>query len=219
METIKPALLVIDMENGFLDERSAQCIPSAVMTVHKCASVIFSCREKGIPVFFVTRKYRGNGSDVEFTRYQSWIDGGKAMSPLCEESISAAIPAEFGSSERDYHIYKPRFSAFFQTELDLILRRLGINTIVLIGTTTPNCIRTTCYDGISLDYNVVVLRDCVSSVTEEIQQGNLRDMQNIGAKIMSSEAFIYGTAILENQVAKVREQVQKDISQIEAISF
>lgn len=215
MEPIRPALLVIDMENGFLSEESAQCIKNARLTLPTCANVIFACREKDIPVIFVYRKYRGNGSDVEYTRYQSWVRGGKAMSPLCEENISCQIPPEFGTSDRDYHIEKPRFSAFFQTELDLLLRRLRVNTIVLTGTTTPNCIRTTCYDGISLDYNVVVIRDCVSSNDDEIQQSNLRDMQNIGAKIMSSEAFIYGTAILDNTVDRVRDMVARDKSQVE----
>ena len=67
-----------------------------------------------------------------------------------------------------------------------LLRRLGVRRVILAGTTTPNCIRTTCYDALSLDYDVTVLRDCTSSVTEEIQQANLRDMQNIGAAVMDS---------------------------------
>lgn len=215
MEAVRPALLVIDMENGFLNADSAQCIVNARQTIPACANVIFSCREKGIPVIFVYRKYRGNGSDVEFTRYQSWVEGGKAMSPNCREELSWEMPAEFGASERDYHIVKPRYSAFFQTELDLILRRLRVNTIVLTGTTTPNCIRTTCYDGISLDYNVVVIRDCVSSNSDEIQQSNLRDMKNVGAQIMSSEAFIYGTATPDNLSGRVQDHVRQDLSRIE----
>ena len=47
----------------------------------------------------------------------------------------------------------------------------------------PNCIRTTCYDALSLDYDVVVLSDCTSSVTDEVQSANLRDMARIGARI------------------------------------
>lgn len=48
--------------------------------------------------------------------------------------------------------------------------------MILTGTTTPNCIRTTCYDAIALEYNTVVLTDCCSSHTEEIQWVNLEDM-------------------------------------------
>ncbi len=203
----KTALIVIDMQNGFINEDSAQCIRGAKATVPACAAVINNCRARGIPVFFVTRRYRADGSDVEHTRFESWLKGGRAMSPGSPGEISEALPAEFGECEKDYHIIKPRYSAFFGTELDLILRRLGINTLVLTGTTTPNCIRTTCYDGISLEYNVVVLSDCTSSNTGEIQQSNLRDMADVGAQIMTGAEFISASVPVADTVSYVREQV------------
>lgn len=58
-----------------------------------------------------------------------------------------------------------------------------VDTVILAGTTTPNCIRSSCYDALSLDYDVVVLSDCTSSVTDEVQRANLEDMARIGAKI------------------------------------
>ena len=67
------------------------------------------------------------------------------------------------------------------------MRRLGTDTVILAGTTTPNCIRTSCYDALSLDYDVVVLSDCTSSVTEGVQRANLADMARICARIMTSE--------------------------------
>lgn len=60
-----------------------------------------------------------------------------------------------------------------------------MDTVILAGTTTPNCIRTSCYDALSLDYDVIVLSDCTSSVTEEVQCANLADMARIGAGIMT----------------------------------
>ena len=74
----------------------------------------------------------------------------------------------------------------------MLLRRLRIDTLVLMGTTTPNCIRTTCYDALSLDYDVIVLSDCTSSKSEEIQRSNLRDMEDAGAIIMDSGAWMKG---------------------------
>ena len=184
------ALIVIDMQRGFISERSPLYIDGAAATVPACATVIEHCRKTGIPVFFVTRSYSADGSDVEHTRRDAWLKGGKPLSPGCAEVISSEMPEEFGSDPHDYHIVKPRYSAFFATGLDLVLRRLGIDRLILAGTTTPNCIRTTCYDAISLDYDVVVLSDCTSSKTEEIQQSNLRDMANIGAEITGSRSFL-----------------------------
>ena len=186
----KAALLVIDMQNGFISPASPLFIAGAPATVPQCAEVISSCRERGIPVFFVIREYLADGSNVEHTRYDVWLKGGKPLSPGCAETISAAMPESFGACEQDFTIIKPRYSAFFATELDMILRRKGIRHVILAGTTTPNCIRTTCYDAICLDYEVTVLSDCTSSVTEEIQQSNLRDMANVGARIIDSREFL-----------------------------
>ncbi len=187
---MKQALIIIDMQNGFLNPESPLCIRDARATVPACAKVIAACREAGVPVIFVNRAYRADGSDVEHTRYKVWAEGGKPLTPGSTGPLSVENPPEFGRCPQDYEIIKPRYSAFFQTSLDLLLRRLGVDTVLLTGTTTPNCIRTTCYDAISLDYKVVVLSDCCSSNTDEIQRANMLDMANVGAEICASEAFL-----------------------------
>ena len=189
------ALLVIDMQNGFLCEKSPLFIDGAPATVAACAGVIRACRENNIPVFFITRSYAADGSDVERARRAAWEAGGKPLSPGCAKEISAEMPEAFGKDAGDYRIVKPRYSAFFATGLDLILRRLGVRRLILTGTTTPNCIRTTCYDALSLDYEVTVLSDCTSSKTAEIQESNLRDMANVGAEIASSETFLQKVSV------------------------
>ena len=180
----KVAFLLIDMQYGFLHPDSIHCIRNAAATVPSCAEAIRIARKKEIPVFFIKRHYRADGSDVENTRYSQWVQGGRGLSP---DSWSAQEPDALRPQPGDYTIIKPRWSAFFQTELDLILRRLGIRTVILAGTTTPNCIRTTCYDANALDYNVIVLSDCTSSQTEEIQRVNLEDMARMGAVIWTLE--------------------------------
>ncbi len=187
---MKQALLIIDMQNGFLNPESPLCIRDARATVPACAAVIDGFRRAKAPVVFINRAYRADGSDVEHTRRRVWEEGGRPLTPGSTGLLSVENPAEFGRADGDYEIIKPRYSAFFQTPLDLLLRRLGVDTVVLTGTTTPNCIRTTCYDAISLDYRVVVLEDCCSSNTKEIQQANLLDMKNVGAEIRSSAAFL-----------------------------
>lgn len=188
MEYTNTALIVIDMQKAFIEAESPLCIAGAKSTIPACASAIEAARSKGIPVFFVKRQYRENGSDVELTRYDKWKNG-KPLAPGSHGPLSEEFPVELTPGEDDYVIVKPRWSAFFGTELDIILRRLQIRTVVLTGTTTPNCIRTTCYDANSLEYNVVILEDCCSSMTPEIQKANIEDMERMGAIISSSEAF------------------------------
>ena len=204
------ALVVIDMENAFIDPASPSYIKNALATVPTCGKVIEKARERKTPVFFVNRVYRKNGSDVEFTRYESWCKGERYLAPDSTGPLSIDVPEVFKPKAGDYTIIKPRFSAFFQTELDLILRRLGVKTVFLAGTTTPNCIRTTCYDGISLEYNIVIIEDCCSSNTEEIQRVNMEDMERVGAVRVMSAAFLAEEYSVEDLAGDIQKRVQAD---------
>ncbi len=204
----KSAYLLIDMEEAFVHPQGAHCIKGALATVPACSATMQLAREKGIPIFYIKRIYRENGSDVELTRYSSWVAGGRAMGAASIGSNSIEAPQGLEPQAGDYTIIKPRWSAFFQTELDLILRRLGIRTVILAGTTTPNCIRTTCYDANALDYNVVVLTDCTSSNTAEIQRVNLEDMHRMGAVLMTAQEF---ESYSENTVEDIQEKIRAEI--------
>jgi len=205
LDAKKTALLVIDMQGGFVDEASPTCIPTAKGTIPACTAVQKKARELGIPVYFVIRKYAPDGTDVEFTRYAGWKQGGKPCStpdgPIGWEPVFEVLP-------EDTVLYKPRWSAFFQTNLDGILRRKGIDTVLVTGTTTPNCIRATVFDAISLDYNTVLLEDCCSSVTEEIQRVNMQCMAGIGAVLTDSATFLNEQVDLPVTIEQVREAVK-----------
>ena len=205
----KTALLVIDMQEGFLNPESPTYIPMAWDTVPACIAVQRKARELGIPVYFVIRRYAKDGSDVEFTRYYAWKQGGKPCSGP-ESPIGWNMPKGFEVLPWDTVLFKPRYSAFFNTHLDSLLRRQGIDTVVVTGTTTPNCIRATVFDSISLDYNTVVLSDCTSSVSEEVQRVNLQGMESIGAVIATAAEFKAETIDLPVTIGMVRANVAKE---------
>lgn len=204
------ALLVIDMENAFITPTSPHCIRGAAATIPAVSRAVAFAREQGIPVFFIKRIYRSNGSDVELTRYAGWKEGGRSMTPASTGPHSAQVPEALRPRPGDYTIVKPRWSAFFHTELDLILRRLGVRTVVLTGTTTPNCVRTTAYDANALDYNVVVLSDCCSSQTEEIQRSNLDDMARMGAVLLTEAQFETDLHTLTDLAETIRQELPEN---------
>lgn len=204
----RSALVVIDMENGFISPEAQHCIRGAAGTLPACRKAIRTAREKGIPVFFVKRIYRTDGSDVEMTRYEAWKKGNRSMGPGSTGPSSAEAPEGLQPEPGDYSIIKPRWSAFFHTSLDLILRRLQIRTVILMGTTTPNCVRTSCYDANALEYNVVILEDCCSSMTPEIQKANIDDMERMGALILDSERFAdYDEETVPDQSVRIYEEM------------
>ena len=90
----------------------------------------------------------------------------------------------------EYVIEKIRMSAFIGTELDLMLRTLGITELVMTGVQTPNCIRTTVFDAIAYNYPVILVDDATGAQSEEIHRANVRDMANIGVRVMDTRTLI-----------------------------
>ena len=88
----------------------------------------------------------------------------------------------------------------------------GFDTVVITGTTVPNCIRATVFDAISLDYNTVLLEDCCSSVTEEIQRVNMDCMAAIGAVVSDSAAFLEERLELPVTIEQVRQEIRQERS-------
>lgn len=177
------ALLMIDMQMGFIDPVSSLCIAGAADSIGTCREALHIARESGIPVIHVRREYTEDGSDVEPVRLQVWKDGGRPLSAAWPDSLLPPLSLE--AAEGEEVLVKPSFSAFFGTDLHKRLQQQGVKSLVLIGTTTPNCIRSTCYDALSHGYDVVVLSDATSSRTPEVQQANLADMDFIGATVCS----------------------------------
>ncbi|KAL5054950.1 hypothetical protein RYX36_035632 [Vicia faba] len=83
--------------------------------------------------------------------------------------------------EEDFKLVKTRFSAFFSTHLHSVLQREGINSLVITGVQTPNCICQTVFNDVALDYqHVTVLFDATVAATPDIHLANVFDMKNIG---------------------------------------
>lgn len=185
IEPARAALILIDMQKGFIDPSSPLCIAGAAATVPACARALSAARSHGMAVVHVRRAYAVDGSYVEAVRWGAWAEGGRPLSTAWPESL--ACPPELEPEAGEPVIFKPSFSAFFGTQLAALLRQKGIDTVVLAGTTTPNCVRSTAYDGLSLGFNVAVVRDATSSRTPEVQEANLADMAFIGVSLIHAD--------------------------------
>ncbi len=151
----KPAILVVDMLNDFVYgaltcERGKAIVPAT-------AKLLNAAREKGVPVIFCNDAHI---KDID-RELALWGDHAIASTPGAE-----VIP-ELGLSERDYVVPKRRYSGFFQTDLDILLRELGVKTLVMTGLHTHMCVRHTSADAYSLGYDVVVAKEATDSFTEE----------------------------------------------------
>ncbi len=181
------ALIIVDMQNDFVLPDAPAVVSGAYDTIPKIQGILRFFRNKKWPVFHVTREHRINGSDIEINRLEGFLKGPKIA---VSGTKGCEIIEELKPIEGEYHVVKKRFSAFMNTELDFMLRRLGVNDIVVCGTQYPNCIRATIYDGVSYGYRVVLIIDATSAETPEIAQANINDIRNIGVPCLSVKEFI-----------------------------
>lgn len=151
----KPAILVVDMLNDFVYgaltcERGKAIVPAT-------AKLLNAAREKGVPVIFC------NDAHIKDIDRELALWGNHAIAG----TPGAEVIPELGLSERDYVVPKRRYSGFFQTDLDILLRELGVKTLVMTGLHTHMCVRHTSADAYSLGYDVVVAKEATDSFTEE----------------------------------------------------
>jgi len=183
----KVCLIIIDMQYDFLDESLPLFVKGGPAIINNVSRILNYFRENKLPLVFVRRVHRKNGSDVDKSRIILFKNTGGF---LVEESRGSEIIDQLKPLPSEIVITKKRWSAFFHTELDLMLRREKIKDLIICGIQTPNCIRATFTDAISLDYNVIVLEDGTASSTISVQKSNLFDMENMGAKILKTDEVI-----------------------------
>ena len=88
--------------------------------------------------------------------------------------------------EREWIMYKPRWSAFYNTSFEKNLRNLDVNTIVVCGCNFPNCPRTTIYEASERDFKIVMIKDATSLLYDKA----ILELKNIGISIMDTDEYI-----------------------------
>lgn len=178
----KTALLIIDMQNDFVLEGAPLQVKGALGIINKVKKVLEEFRSKSLPVFHLVRVHRKDGSDVEIIRKETF-----RKKPFAVEGTKGAeIVDELKPKNNEYIIKKIRMSAFINTDLDLVLKSLGIKHVVISGIQTPNCVRTSAFDAIAYNYYTTLVEDATAAQNDEIHRSNVSDMRNIGIKIVKT---------------------------------
>lgn len=160
------ALLVVDMQNGFLEPEGSMA--RIGMPHHELRSALPGCES-------LVRAARGAGVPVIFTRYvyqPGFIDGGllahelvpqmKEVDALVAGTWDAEVVASLAPQTGEVVIDKSRPSAFYGTQLEPLLTSQGIRSLVICGVTTNICVETTARDAGQRDYRVHVVSDAVA---------------------------------------------------------
>ncbi|KAF5739010.1 inactive nicotinamidase [Tripterygium wilfordii] len=182
------ALLVIDMQNDFVLEDGLMRVNGGKAIVPNVVKTVEIARQRGILVVWVVREHDPLGRDVECFRRHLYPPG--KVGPTSKGSEGAKLVDGLEIKDGDYKLVKTRFSAFFATHLHSFLQSAGIDSLVIVGVQTPNCIRQTVFDAVALDYeSITVLVDATAAATPDIHIANIFDMKNVGVATPSIEEW------------------------------
>ncbi len=171
------ALIVIDIQASTFaplsnDERSIPHMEDYAERMRRARAVIDKAREVDIPVIFIQEIHRANL--VDFGRE---VDGDEDYHCLDNNPLTDLAREEMGVRPDDYHIQKRRYSAFYGTDLEILLRGLRADTLILVGGLTDVCVHYTFVDAHQGDYFCRVVTDCVAGSSMEAHNAALRAME------------------------------------------
>lgn len=214
IDTAKTAVIVVDMENDFgskggMFDLAGIDISMIQKAVAPTAKVLAATRNADIPIIYLKMGFHPDLSDlgapdsVNRTRHLQIMHVGKTIQApdgsesriLVRDTWNTDIVPQLKPHPGDVVMYKTRFSGFYKTELDSVLKRLGIKHLIITGCTTSVCVDSTIRDAMFRDYQPVLLADCTAEpigygLPRSNHEASLLTIEVLLGWISSSEEFI-----------------------------
>lgn len=183
----RTALVNVDLQNGFVDGATEGL--AIVERVNRLAAV---CREAGVLVIHTRHVLRPDGSNMGLLSQVPKIRDGF----LNEGSETAALHARVDVAPQDLILDKPRFGAFHGTDLELILRGRGIDTVIVSGISTPVCCDTTAREAHARDFRVLFLSDGTATSgtgaadADRFRKSTLEVLEGLFAQVLTVDEVV-----------------------------
>lgn len=184
----QPVLIVIDIQGGAPTDGQPSALPfmpGYQENMDRAPALVQKARDCGVPIVFFQEAHRRDL--IDFGRE---LDGAEDIH-LLEGDPGTEVSAALGMRPDDYFIRKRRYSCFFGTELEILLKGLKAHTLILIGGHTDVCVHYTFVDAHQHDYFCRVVEDCVAGSSLDAHAGALRAMEYLqtGARRSSPEVM------------------------------
>ena len=196
---INPALLVIDMQNGFVSKGGSYDLMG--LNISKYRDVVPSlkqligfCRKVKIPIFYSQAVREESGIDL-LTRSHRILPKSREerikRRPICiRGSWDAEIVEELKPNFDDHVVIKRRDSVFQDTEVEVWLRSLGIDSIIFAGIDTSICVESSLRDAFNHGYDIILISDATASNNLNHYNSTLDNIRNYYGLVMNLNEFI-----------------------------
>lgn len=186
------ALMVIDMQNYFLDSKSQTFTPGGLAIIPNIVKLIKIFRHNKMPVIYTAHVHKSPEMDGGLMSW--WWQG-----MIIENTKDAEIHKALAPRPKEKVIYKHRYSGFYNTDLEITLRCLKITDLVFCGIMTNLCCETTARDAFMRDFKIFFLLDATGSVDEELHLSTLKNIAFGFAYVTKTEDII---SKLENKIRR-----------------
>lgn len=200
----RSAVLVVDVQNdfahpdGFAGQAGAQ-LEAAHAAVDRLVSIVDEARRLGVPVIHVRAHYddafTGGPMAERLARRSGPGPGQRCVSGTWGADFYKVVPAE-----GEYVINKHRYSGFIGTDLEMILHKNGIETLVVGGLTTDVCVESTVRDAFHRDFYVIVLSDGTATPNAQSHEASLGIMGRMFGDLMTTDQVV---DVWEHSLARV----------------
>jgi ureidoacrylate peracid hydrolase len=206
------AVIVIDMQNDFgakggLFDRAGLDISMIQRAVAPTAEVLAAARNAGLKVIYLNMGFRPDLSDLgtpdspNRVRHLMFGVGKTLQAPdgtesrfLIRDTWNTGVVSELTPEAGEIVIYKHRFSGFYETEFDAVLKKFGIKSLIITGCTTSVCVESTVRDAMFRDYQCILLTDCMgepigNDFPRSNHEASLLVMQTLFGWVSDSKKF------------------------------
>jgi len=182
---VRTALLIVDMQNDFIHFKGSPVyVLPAKRIIPKIVKLLTICRKKKIPAVYAITSHKRDRSDWAL------LDKKYNRAYCIENTPGAKIIPEINPQEKEYIVRKRRYSAFYKTGLERLLKRLKVKRLIVCGVTTSCCVSSTVRDAYCRDYEVMVVSDAVSATHRDLHKATLKYFrENIGPVSKTNEVI------------------------------
>ena len=196
---ISPALMVIDVQNGFVSKGGSYDILGMDVShyrevIPRIRDLIIMCRDARIPVFYTQAVREASGIDL-LTKTHKILPKSREerikKRPICIRGTwDADIVDDIKPQENDHVVIKRRDSAFHDTETGVWLRSIGVDTLIFCGVDTSICVETSLREAFNIGYDVILVSDATASSNRKHYESTLENVRDYYGMVMESRELL-----------------------------
>ena len=205
---VTPAILVIDMQNGFATKGGSYYDLGIEISIYrdvidKVQYLVNTCRRLKIPVFYTQAVREPSGIDL-LTKTHKILPKSREerikKRPICIRGTwDARIIDELKPTNTDHIVIKRRDSAFQDTEIEVWLKSIKVDTLVFCGIDTAVSVESSLRDGFNRGYDVILISDATISISKKKYESTLDNVKEYYGLVMDSKEFIHYVQMSENK--------------------